>query len=193
MKIAVYAGSFDPITNGHKWVIETAYKMFDLLYVAIGDNKSKKYMFSDAERFSLVSHAIDEIDSNLLSSHRPPAPYEGHDNLNIDRVRVTLLKNQYLADYAKELQASYLIRGVRNAQDFEFEKTLQNVNSEINPELTTIWLCPPKNLSEVSSSVVKSLVGPIGWRTVVGKMVPTHVLTELQNKLFLSGKWVQND
>lgn len=162
MKSALYAGSFDPLTNGHLWVIETASEMFDHLYVAVGNNKSKKYLLSQQERFDLVESTVG-VSQNRTS------------------ITTKMLDNKYLVDFARELNVQYLIRGVRNIQDFEFEKILQNVNSEINPDVTTILLCPPKHLSEISSSAVKSLCGPDNWLHVVEKMVPKVVLSKLWN------------
>lgn len=178
VKRAVYAGSFDPITNGHLWVIETALSMFDELIVAIGENPDKRYTFSLDDRLYMLNESVSafnkpdnwtyELDGNPVQIYSP-------------KIRVDSFQNKFLSDYAAEQKADFIVRGVRNSQDFEFERTLQNVNIEINPHpITTILLAPPKRLSEVSSSIVKSLCGPQNWEQIVSKMVPPCVFSKLK-------------
>lgn len=164
MTTAVYAGSFDPLTLGHLWVINQAAELFDHLIVAIGDNPQKKCTFSVADRLDMVQSSI--------SSH----------HLGDDKINVDYFNNQYLVNYAKSKHARFIIRGVRNSQDFEYEKVLRNVNSDINthPEITTIFVVPPRELCEVSSSIVKSLCGPEGWEQLVCQFVPSPVFQKLK-------------
>lgn len=169
MKIrrAVYAGSFDPITNGHLWVIKTALSIFDELIVAVGENPDKKYTFSQSDRLEMLKESVTKLQFQI-------------NKFNISTV--DSFQNKFLFDYAAEKEANFIVRGVRNIQDFEFERTLQNVNMEINSyPITTILLVPPKNLSEVSSSIVKSLCGPQNWETIVSKMVPPPVFNKLKS------------
>ena len=68
-----------------------------------------------------------------------------------------------LADYAESVGAQYILRGIRSHQDYEFERAMRNVNEDLKPEITTVFLIPPRQICEVSSSFVKGLVGPEGW------------------------------
>ncbi|MEI8067906.1 MAG: pantetheine-phosphate adenylyltransferase [Candidatus Shapirobacteria bacterium] len=159
-KIAVYAGSFDPLTNGHLWMIEQGSKTFDKLIVAVGINPDKKYTFSIEERLQMLKESI-------------------KDSSNVD---FDEFNNKYLVNYAKQIGADFILRGVRNSADFSFEQGMGNVNHDINPDITTIFLMPPRELCEVSSSLVKGLVGPDGWETVVCQYVPKPVFDKIKEK-----------
>ena len=73
-----------------------------------------------------------------------------------------------------------MLRGIRDTSDYEYEKTLRHINSDISPEITTVFLMPPREIAEVSSSIVKGLVGSEGWEKVLGKYVPDCVLQKLR-------------
>lgn len=160
---AVYAGSFDPPTNGHLWMIKQAAKMFDVVIVAVGSNPAKKPTFSLETRMSMLERMISE--------------HVGHDAP--DRIMVWSFENQYLVNYAAEVNASFIVRGVRNVNDFIYELGMQNVNADLGPDINTVFLAPPRNLTEVSSSLVKGLVGPSGWEQIVTKFVPPVVLRQM--------------
>jgi pantetheine-phosphate adenylyltransferase len=170
MKKAIYAGSFDPLTNGHLWVIEEASKLFDEVIVAIGVNPDKKSYFSEKEKLEMLKESL---------KHLP--------NIQIDS-----FKSDYLVSYAKEIGASYLIRGIRSESDYSYEKIINNVNYDLNPNIRSIFLMPPKELGEVSSSFVKGLVGPEGWPFAVSKLVPNCVFEKLKEK-FLLKYWKLSD
>lgn len=157
MKRAVYAGSFDVFTNGHLWVAETAAKLFDELIVAIGENPEKKCTFSKDERIDMLSNSL---------AHLP-------------NISIGFFVNQYLVNYAKHCNAKFIIRGIRNINDFEFEKSIRNINFDLDNTIIPIFLIPPRELSEVSSSFVKALCGPEGWEDTVKKLVPNPVFKEL--------------
>jgi len=161
MKKAIYAGSFDPVTNGHMWVIEKASEMFDELIVAVAENPEKKYTFPLNERFDMIVQAI------------------GINN----KIAIVRMPNKFLANYAKEKGAEYIIRGVRNASDYAYEKSMKDFNEKLSPEVSTIFLMPPDNISGISSSFVKSLVGPEGWEDVVGDYVPDSVFKSIKRRL----------
>ena len=161
MKTAIYAGSFDPITVGHLWVIHEASKIFDHVEVAVGHNPDKRYMFSLEDRAKLVFSAISEI---------------GVKNASV----VVMDSNVFLATHAKRQGINHIIRGIRNTADFEFEKTMRNFNSSMNKNLTTIFLIPPADIADISSSAVKSLVGPDGWESIVRELVPSETFTKLE-------------
>lgn len=158
MKHAVYAGSFDPITNGHLWIIEQACGLFDKLTVAIGVNPDKRYTFSLEERLRLIEASLP----------------------NRDRIELSHFDNRYLVDYAAEIGAQYILRGIRSPQDYEYERVMRQINQDIRPEVTTLFLMPPREFAEVSSSMVRGLVGPDGWQAHVRNYVPAPVFEAMQ-------------
>lgn len=159
-KCAIYAGSFDPVTNGHLWVIKQSCRLFDQVIVAIGDNPNKSYLFSAEERLEMLES---------LSEEFPNVSFE-------------ILGNKYLARYAQEKNIPFLIRGIRSNQDFEYEKGMAHINNNIAPEIETIYLIPPLTITQISSSMVKGLVGPEGWEDSVKKYVPRGVMKLLKKK-----------
>lgn len=161
MKKALFAGSFDPITNGHLWLIEKSSTLFDELVVVIGTNADKKYMFSAIERISMVKEAL--------------KPFKN--------ISIVNLENDLIVDYAAKIGAKYLVRGIRNSKDFEFEKTVTQVNNDINSDIQTVHLIPPRNYLEISSSLVKGLINSKNWEKIVAQYVPANVLTTLKIKV----------
>jgi pantetheine-phosphate adenylyltransferase len=142
MKIALYAGSFDPCTRGHTYVIKEASKMFDLLIVAIGLNPAKKSKYQLWERLAMLESAAAGLPNVQLGS------YVG----------------RYLVDYANEVKADFIVRGLRGQGDIIEEITIQQVNRDIAarlniPSPSHVYLITPPELSFVSSSVVRSLDG----------------------------------
>jgi pantetheine-phosphate adenylyltransferase len=160
MRIAVYAGSFDPLTNGHLWMIEQGLGMFDRLIVAIGSNPAKSYSFTVAERLELLQAC-------LPSS---------------ERLTIAHFDNRYLVDYAKKMGAKYVLRGIRSSNDYEYERVMRHINADMAPEITTVFLMPPRDIAELSSSMIKGLIGPTGWEETVRRYVPTPVFQSLQKK-----------
>lgn len=156
----VYAGSFDPLTNGHIWMIERGSKIFDELIVVVGVNPNKKYTFSIEERLQMLQASIKDF------------PNVSFDELN----------NKYLVNYAQEIGADYVLRGVRNPNDYNFESDMNYINGDINSNITTVLLMPPRELCQVSSSLVKSLIGPDGWEDVVFQYVPLAVFEKFREK-----------
>lgn len=153
MKKAVYAGSFDPITNGHLWMVDQGAKLFDELVVAIGENPDKKYTFMLEERLQALRESVK----------------------GLRRVRAEVFRNQFLVNYARSLGAQYILRGIRDVRDYEFERGMRHINDDLHSRITTVFLMPPRDIAEVSSSLVKGLVGPRGWRKVVRRYVPSPV------------------
>lgn len=157
IKRAVYAGSFDPVTNGHLWMIREAVELFDELIVSVGVNPEKRCSFSVEERIELMK-----------------AVTQGFDKLRID-----VFENQFLVNYARSVNANYIIRGIRTASDYEYERTMRYINSDLHPDITTVFLLPPREYAEVSSTMVKNLVGPQGWENVIQQYVPEPVSRKL--------------
>lgn len=159
-RTAVYAGSFDPLTNGHLWMIQQGLELFDKLIVAIGSNPSKTYTFTVEDRVELLKASIPTC----------------------ERLDVDHFDNRYLVDYAKEKDAAYILRGIRNPADYDYEQIMRHINNDLAPEITTIFLMPPRNLAQVSSNMVKGLIGPKGWEDTVRRYVPIPVFEALEKQ-----------
>lgn len=159
MSRVVYAGSFDPPTNGHQWMIEEGARLFHSLVVAIGTNPEKTYTFTAAERTAMLKDIISKIDAT--------------------NVEVAIFDNRYLVDYARSVGAQYILRGIRSPADFEYERVMRHINADICPEITTVFLMPPRQIAEVSSSLVKGMVGPKDWEQTVRRFVPEVVFKML--------------
>jgi pantetheine-phosphate adenylyltransferase len=166
MRTAVYAGSFDPPTNGHLWMIERGLEMFDRLIVAIGTNPSKRYSFTVEERLELLRISTKACDS-LVIAH---------------------FDNRYLVDYARKKDAKYVLRGIRSPHDYEYERVMRHINADMAPEITTVFLMPPRDIAEVSSNMIKSLIGPKGWEDTVRRYVPQPVFELLAGQGENAGK-----
>lgn len=152
-RLGVYAGSFDPLTIGHLWMIEQGVGLFDRLIVAVGVNPEKRYTFTLEERLKMLSESLKQ-----------------YRNLSI-----TSFSNRYLIDYAQSVNATHILRGIRSESDYEYERTMRNINGDLDPAICSVFLMPPRDIAEVSSSMVKGLVGPKGWQKVVRKYVPEPV------------------
>lgn len=157
MRTAVYAGSFDPLTNGHLWMIERGLELFDRLIVAIGSNPSKSYTFSVPERLELLRRSIPSC----------------------ERLTIAHFDNRYLVDYAKRMGADYILRGIRSQADYEYERVMRHINGDMARQITTVFLMPPRDIAELSSSMVKGLIGPEGWEDTVRRYVPAPVFETL--------------
>ncbi|MDA7493280.1 pantetheine-phosphate adenylyltransferase [Akkermansiaceae bacterium] len=160
MQTAVYAGSFDPPTNGHLWMISQGLALFDRLVVAIGQNPSKNYVFSTEERIDLLRSSIPSC----------------------ERLTITHFDNRYLVDYAKEVGAEFILRGIRSPGDYEYERVMRHINSDMAPDINTVFLMPPREMAELSSSMVMGMVGPEGWGKTVRRYVPSPVFDALVTK-----------
>jgi len=149
----VYAGSFDPLTNGHMYIIGEGSKIFNELIVAIGINYQKKYTFSLEKRLYLLKESTKHLTN----------------------VRIDSFGNKFLIKYAEEMDCSCIIRGIRSESDYEYERTMRNINGDLNKDISTIFLIPPREIAEVSSSIVKGMVGTESWEEIVQKFVPAPV------------------
>jgi pantetheine-phosphate adenylyltransferase len=96
-------------------------------------------------------------------------------------VQVQSFCNQFLINFAHEAGARFVLRGIRNESDYEQERIMRNVNGDLGPGITTVFLMPPRAIAEVSSSMVKGLVGPHGWEGVVSSLVSVAVLRKLKD------------
>ncbi len=166
MRKAVYGGTFDPPTDGHMWVIKQGAKLFDELIVVVATNVNKQPMYSVEERVSFLKHLTSE-DKN---------------------VSVEVLDNKFLADFAWCSGAEYILRGIRDESDFRYESEICAINEKINFRVNTVFLRPPKELIEIRSSIVKSLIGVEGWEKIVSSYVPPLVMFSLNQRIKQNGK-----
>lgn len=156
-RIALFPGSFDPFTNGHLNTVERASRFFDEVIIGIFTNTSKKPLFSPEEKKALTETAI---------SHLP--------NVSVITQSAGLTVN-----IAKELGANFLIRGVRNNQDFEYEKNIDSMNKKMAPEIDTILLIAAEEYSNVSSSMIKEIAK---FNGDVSSFVPENINKALEKK-----------
>ena len=151
MKIAVFPGSFDPITLGHLDIIERAVPLFDKLIIAIGQNSQKKYMFPLEKRMDFIQKSV---------AHFPNVEVDYFEGLTID--------------YCIKKEAQFILRGLRNPADFEFEKAIAQTNRLLTHEnkIETIFLLTSAGKSYISSSIVREIISFNGDYTL---MVPDAV------------------
>ncbi len=156
MKVAIYPGSFDPITNGHLDLIQRGLLLFDRLVVAVADNPDKKPLFSGAERLEMVGSTVP------------------------DQRRVELLLfNGLLADLVNQRQACAIIRGVRAVSDFEFEFQMALMNRKLAPQTETVFLMPSERYTYLSSNLIKDIAR---FNGNISCFVPEIVNKKLQEK-----------
>jgi len=134
-RIALYPGTFDPITNGHLDIIKRACSLFDEVIIAVADSKEKGTMFALEERIDLVNRAISNI---------PTARTVGYNILTVD--------------LATELSSKVMIRGLRAVSDFEYELQLGYLNHSLDDEIETVYLMPSLKNAFISSSIVRNLL-----------------------------------
>ncbi|QFZ55154.1 pantetheine-phosphate adenylyltransferase [Oceanihabitans sp. IOP_32] len=148
MKRAIFPGSFDPITLGHYDIIKRGITLFDEIIVAIGINADKKYMFSLEERKQFIKDAFaDEPKIKVMT-------YEG-----------------MTVDFCKDINVEFILRGLRNPADFEFEKAIAHTNRDLAP-IETVFLLTSAKTSYISSSIIRDVIRNNGDYT---KLVPDNV------------------
>jgi pantetheine-phosphate adenylyltransferase len=135
-RTAIYAGTFDPITNGHMDIIERASEMFDGVIIAIGTNAKKKdsHMFKLFKRMDMIVTATSHLENITV------ATFEG-----------------LLVDYAAKMEVGVIIRGLRTVSDFEYEFQMVKTNRRLNPNIESVFLMPKPETEFISSSVVKEI------------------------------------
>ena len=132
---AVFPGSFDPITKGHEDVIRRAVALFDTVLVAVGSNSTKQYMFTEEQRLGFIRKTF---------ADEPKVQVEPYSGLTVE--------------YCRKMEAGFLIRGLRNPADFEFEKAIAHANRKLMPGLETVFFLTGSGLSYVSSSIVRDVL-----------------------------------
>ena len=163
--IAIYPGSFDPVTNGHLDLIHRGSQIFDQLIVAILHNPGKDPLFTLEERLGMLKE---------FTAH--------YTNVRIDTFAGLLV------DYARQMNAKALLRGIRAISDYEYELQMALMNRKLNPELETVFMMPAVSYSYVSSRLVKEIARLGGSVTgLVPKAVEERLLLKINGKV-LSGK-----
>lgn len=156
-KVAIYPGSFDPITYGHIDIIKRASVIFDEVLVAVARNINKTPLFNESERVEMVQKAVEDL---------PTVHVDSFDEL--------------LVTYAKRVGAQAVIRGLRAVSDFEFELQMALVNRKLDENLITVFLMPHEKYSYLNSTIVKELAK---FRGQISSFVPPHVEEQLLLKL----------
>ena len=159
IKIAVYPGSFDPVTKGHLDILERASSMFDKVIIAVLKNNSKKSYMPTADRVELIRESVSGI--------------KGLNNVEVDSF------DGLTIDYARKVGAKFLIRGLRAVSDFEYEMQLSQTNQAIAPEIGTVFLITKPKYNFISSGIVKELSFLL---QDVSKFVPKSVVEYLEKK-----------
>ncbi|NTY10024.1 pantetheine-phosphate adenylyltransferase [Exiguobacterium sp. JMULE1] len=155
-RIAICPGSFDPITNGHLDIIERAVPIFDEIIIAVLNNSSKQPLFSVQERMELIAD---------VTSHLPQIKVDSFNGL--------------LVDYAAEVGATAIVRGLRAVSDFEYEMQVASINKKMNDQIETLFMMTNNQYSFLSSSIVKEAAK---YGASVADLVPPSVEEALRQK-----------
>ncbi len=148
-KTAVFPGSFDPITIGHQSIIERACKMFDKVIVAIGENADKKSHFSIEQRMQWIEKTF---------AAEPKVEVTKYSGLTVD--------------FCRQINANFILRGLRTSADFEFERSIGQVNKKLFPEIETVFLLSAPEHTAINSSIVREILRHGGD---AGQFVPKEV------------------
>ncbi|MBR1627465.1 MAG: pantetheine-phosphate adenylyltransferase [Bacteroidales bacterium] len=135
MNVALFPGSFDPVTKGHESIVKKALPMFDKIIVAIGENTSKKTMFSLEDRLKWLKETFADCDNVEIDSY-----------------------NCLTTDYCRQKNAKFILRGLRDTADFQYEKNISDINTMLDPEIETVFLLADKQDSSISSSFVREMI-----------------------------------
>ena len=134
-KIAVFPGSFSPFSLGHKAVVDSALPLFDKIIIAVGNNPEKNQYFSIEERLKWINDVYKNI---------PNISVEQYEGLTVD--------------FCKTVNASFIVRGLRDSRDFKFEKNIAQMNKKLNAEIETIFIITPADLSHISSTILRDII-----------------------------------
>lgn len=157
MNVAIYPGSFDPLTNGHRDIIDRASRIFTKVIVSVLENPRKEALFTIEERVEML---------NLIASSYP--------NVEVDSFTGLLI------DYAKKKNSNIVLKGLRGMGDFEFEFQMALVNHKLDPQLETMFMMTNNRFSYVSSSIVKE-IGFFGGD--ISELVPPEVYSLVRKKV----------
>ncbi len=154
---AIYPGSFDPITYGHLDIIKRASKIADILVVAVLINENKTPLFSIDERIKMIKDLTKDICNVKVVS------FEG-----------------LLVDFFKEQKADFIIRGIRNANDFDYESQMEMINRKLYPDIEYLYITGSDKFGHISSSLIKELAK---FNADISKMLPKNIAKEVKNRI----------
>ena len=157
MKIGVYPGSFDPVTEGHMDIIKRSAKLFDKVIVAVARNYSKKPLFTAEERMELIQRSL-----------------QGLPNVEVDSFEGLLM------DYIHSKDAQVIIKGLRAISDFEYEFQMALMNRKLDPKVETIFMMTSYKYSFLSSSMIKEVASLGGC---ISGLVPENIIADIYRKL----------
>jgi pantetheine-phosphate adenylyltransferase len=152
-------------------MIEQAIKRFKL-HIAIAVNPNKKYTFTEQERQEMLVDSLRERFGDKAND-----------------ISVQVIPHLYLAKFAESKGVNLLLRGIRDQDDFKYERSMRNANAKICPNVDTLFMIPPRELEDVSSSFVKGMIGPEGWENEIVDFVPDVVYNKLLEK-FNGSYWL---
>jgi pantetheine-phosphate adenylyltransferase len=155
-RVAIYPGSFDPLTNGHVDIIERGIKLFDRVIVAILVHAEKKPLFAVADRLAMIREV-----------------FQGQASVEVDTF------DGLLVDYVRKRGASAIVRGLRGVADFEYEKQMAQMNRHLSGDVETVFMMPAAEWSHVSSSLIKEVAALGG---AVAGLVPPPVAARLERQ-----------
>ena len=134
-KIAIFPGTFDPFTLGHHDIVTRGLKIFDKIFISIGNNPKKDRYFN----VNLIKEKIDNL-------------YKDNSKINV------INYNKLTASLAKDLNANFILRGLRNTTDFEFENSISQINKDLNSNLETVFLITSPKLAPISSTIIRDVI-----------------------------------
>lgn len=156
-RIAIFPGSFDPITSGHFDIVQRAIPLFDKIIVAIGHNAQKKYLLSLEQRMALLEELFDD---------EPKIETDSYKGLT--------------ANYCKAQNVNFILRGLRSSSDFEYEKGIAHLNSSLDKDLDTVFLITSPGFAHISSSIVREILSNGGS---AAKFLPAKISEQIHNMI----------
>ncbi|SFC61640.1 Phosphopantetheine adenylyltransferase [Parapedobacter composti] len=157
MNIAVFPGSFDPITNAHVAIVDRALGLFNKIYVAVGVNTTKKGFFDHDRRLDIIRETFSGYGGAV-----EPVRFEG-----------------LTVDFCRKVGARYILRGMRNTADFEFEKAIALNNAVLAPDIETVFLMSSSGLAHISSTIIREILTNNGD---VSQLVPAAVTRAMEER-----------
>ena len=154
-KIALFPGSFDPITKGHKSIVERALPMFDKIVVAVGTNTAKNSVFPLEKRIEWIEKTFAQYDNVEVATF-----------------------NSLTVDFCREIGAKYILRGLRNSTDFQYERNIARINQELDSEIETIFLMTKPDDAAISSSLVREI---LSFGRDVSQFIPEEITISIND------------